>query len=120
MVKAVAAGATRALSCIAIVWSLGAGAQQNNITIVDNGVEKTIDCTGREVNLLGNRGHFTLEGACRSVHVQGNANQVSVNGSMLHINALGNDNEIVWTLPKGAQAPKIANLGHNNHIVKKE
>jgi hypothetical protein len=49
---------------------------------VDNGVEKTIDCaTAKEVSVMGNACHLTLQGACGPLHVDGNANHVGVSGS---------------------------------------
>lgn len=83
-----------------------------SLSILDNGVSRTIDCAGREIVVSGNRADLELTGDCPSVVVNGNRNQVSI-AKAVRVRVLGNENEVSWS----AGAPRVSDLGRANSVV---
>lgn len=86
------------------------------LTILDNGVARTIDCGGREIVVAGNRSQLTLTGDCPVVSVNGNHNQITISNAA-SIEIAGNENQVTWGAAVSGSAPAIANAGRSNSIT---
>ncbi len=89
------------------------------LVFADNREERTVDCEGRIVEVLGNRNRLTLRGNCAGLRVSGNDNVVEVDLTPI-IATTGNENTVRYRdLVDGAR-PKVANTGRDNTIRRLE
>jgi hypothetical protein len=85
------------------------------LVFADNREERTVDCDGRTVEVVGNRNRLRLRGSCAGLRVSGNDNVVEVDLSPI-IATTGNENTVRYRdLIDGAR-PKVANTGRDNRI----
>ena len=87
----------------------------DDIEIDEGGLERTIDCRGRNVIVNGGDNKLTLRGECNSLTVPGSGNKITVD-AVGTIKTEGNDNEVTWTKGLGGKNPKISNPGKGNVI----
>jgi hypothetical protein len=65
------------------------------ITLLDSGVEQTLECQNGRVDLLGSGNRLTLLGTCQQVRVAGSANQVWVE-RVTSIEVTGSASTVNW------------------------
>ena len=87
----------------------------DDIEIDDGGLERTIDCRGRNVIVNSGDNKLTLRGECNTLTVHGADNKITVE-AVGTIKTEGNNNEVTWTKGLGGKNPKISNPGKGNVI----
>jgi hypothetical protein len=85
------------------------------LVFADNREERTVDCEGRTVEVLGNRNRLRLRGSCAGVRVSGNVNVVEVDLTPI-IATTGNENTVRYRDLIDGERPKVANTGRDNTI----
>jgi len=86
------------------------------IVLSGAGQSRDVDCTGRDVQIEGDGGRFTLRGGCHSLAIQGNKAQVKAElmpGVPLTVQ--GDDDEVTYTLSRPGPDPAVwvKGLGSN-------
>ncbi|HEU4387577.1 MAG TPA: DUF3060 domain-containing protein, partial [Blastocatellia bacterium] len=87
----------------------------DDIEIDEGGLERTIDCRGRNVIVNSGDNKLTLRGECNTLTVHGADNKITVE-AVGTIKTEGNNNEVTWTKGVGGKNPKISNPGKGNVI----
>src|SRR3989442_515572 len=115
-----AAAATVAISgCAAGVYrptaesSNAAGTDQ--IVVTGNGVQRSIDCTGRDATVDGNALQVVLNGTCPTVRISGHGNQVDI-GTVGAIAITGSGNKVHWAAAQSGSQPSVEDTGDGNDI----
>jgi Protein of unknown function (DUF3060) len=65
------------------------------VTLLDSGIEQTLECQDGSVDLLGSGNRLTLVGTCHEVRVAGSANQVWVQ-RVTSIEVTGSASTVTW------------------------
>jgi hypothetical protein len=84
---------------------------EGTIVVAETSTDRTIDCTGQSVDIIGSSNDITLVGACNKLDIESGSNDV-VAGSVLETFVLGNSNTVVLDA-----AGSITILGSNNHLT---
>lgn len=103
-----------------------------DVTVVDNGVAVTVDCSkDKVVTLVGNNIQATLTGVCTRVSATGNHARVTGSATGIEvagnhnvfqldgvdtISVMGNDNEVAYKKPLTRKKASVSNLGRNNKV----
>ena len=89
------------------------------VVVQEDDRKDSIDCSGREVSILGSRNTLRLHGSCPMVIVTGSDNEVDIDASE-RIRVSGDRNRIIWTsvISGGAKTPRVDNTGQQNRISK--
>jgi len=88
-----------------------------DVTIIQNDLKRTIECSGGSVRVSGNRNTLNLTGECSTLFIDGDDNVVTVQ-AVGEISTWGNRNKVTWTRGLGGKPPKISNPGTKNTIEK--
>ncbi|MBM4260074.1 MAG: DUF3060 domain-containing protein [Deltaproteobacteria bacterium] len=86
------------------------------IVVLQNRDKRTVECRGKDVDILGNDNALTFRGACGQVNVQGNRNTVALEAAR-SIAVVGNNNRLDWQEGVGGGQPSVSNLGNGNVIA---
>jgi hypothetical protein len=89
------------------------------LVFADNREERTVDCRGRVVEVIGNRNRLTLRGSCAALSVSGNDNQVNVESTPI-IATSGNLNTVRYRALVDEKPPRVSNTGKDNSIRRAE
>ncbi len=119
---------------ICVAFSSFSARAADVISIVENGLHKTIACEGRDLTLAGNEADLKLTGECGRIDVMGNSNKVSAEtasklavsgnqnevsiGTAKRIDVTGNRNHVTWESEVDGKAPKISNPGTKNTVAR--
>ncbi|MBV9735240.1 MAG: DUF3060 domain-containing protein [Acidisphaera sp.] len=85
------------------------------IVLGGDGQTRDLDCTGRDVQIEGNGGVFTLRGGCHSLAIQGNGEQVKAEllpGVPLTVQ--GEDDVVTYTVHGAGADPNVWVNGHGS------
>jgi hypothetical protein len=88
------------------------------ITLLDSGLETTIECQDGTVDLLGSGNRLTLVGTCAQVRVAGSANQVWVQ-RVTSIEVTGSASTVTWQdgPDDSGTEPAVSVLGVNSSVT---
>lgn len=103
---------------MAVLIPLGALSQGLGPLIVEgNAQQRTLDCTGRDVTVRGERNALTFTGGCRSLEVQGNTSTIRAElAPGARVSLRGETLELTWSQAAEGAAPRIAQEGRQIRI----
>src|SRR5262245_16941350 len=94
----------------------GPAAAQEPITVTGVGVQRTIDCDGRRVEITGSDNRLTLRGRCDAVAVSGTHNVVQVEG-LGRVSITGINHRVEWEYALRGDQPSVSKSGIGNEVV---
>lgn len=87
----------------------------DRIVVTGNGVQRSIDCTGRDAEVDGNALQVVLNGTCPTVRVSGHGNQVDI-GTVGTIAITGSGNKVHWVAARSGAQPSVEDTGDGNDV----
>jgi len=108
--------AQAALNIAGVAGTVSSG---GSLLISDSGLEKTIECDGKDVAVNGANNKLTFTGECDDVAVNGTKNVVHLE-TVEHIAANGTDNTVFWKRGPGKHDPKVLIAGKRNKVSREK
>ena len=84
------------------------------IVLAGSGDRQSAECGGRDVEISGDHGIYTLRGGCRSLSVAGSGNAVQAEMMPGTRIAITGDRNVIAFVPSGPGAPPIVSLRGSN------
>jgi outer membrane protein OmpA-like peptidoglycan-associated protein len=108
----------RILPILAALAAAPALAQGLGPVIVEgNAIARTLDCTGRDVIVRGERNRLAFTGGCRSLEVQGSTSEIRAElAPGARVNLRGETLDLRWALTGDGPPPRIAYEGRQIRI----
>jgi outer membrane protein OmpA-like peptidoglycan-associated protein len=87
------------------------------LIVEGNAQSRTLDCTGRDVVVRGERNQLTFTGGCRSLEVQGNTSEIRAElAPGARVSLRGETLDLRWTLLGDGPPPRIATDGRQIRV----
>ncbi len=108
----------RILPLLAICLAAPAGAQTLGPLIVEgNALSRSVDCTGRDVVVRGERNRLSFTGGCRSLEVQGNTSEIRAEmAPASRITLRGETLDLRWSQAGDGPPPRIMSEGRQIRV----
>jgi len=108
----------RVLALIACLGAAPALAQGVGPLIVEgNAQSRTLDCTGRDVVVRGDRNQLTFTGGCRSLEVQGSTSDIRAElAPGARVSLRGETLDLRWAMQGDGPPPRIATEGRQIRV----
>lgn len=87
------------------------------LIVEGNAQRQTLDCTGRDVTVRGERNALTFTGGCRSLEVQGNTSTIRAElAPGARVSLRGETLDLTWSQAAEGAAPRIAQEGRQIRV----